>query len=540
MSLKRRSAGFTFFSVLTLLFLVLSLCLAVMPTSEAAEGGELVLLTRVEPDTMDPHQTQSRYASIVINAMFDPLIWMDENLEFQPGLATSWELSDDKLTWTFTLREGVKFHDGTDFNAEAACYNFDRIVDPEIKSVGAGVIIGPYDSCDVVDDYTIKVNFTEPYGAFINALGDPYGWFVMVSPAASEEYGADFNLSPVGTGPFMFEEYVPQEMVSVVKNPDYNWGPDFWDNQGPAYVDKITFRFVGEEMTRVAALETGEANVVMEIPPLEVQRLKDDPNFNVVSAPVPGMPVTALMNASKSPLDDVRVRQAINYAVDQERLVNTLYAGEWFAAHNTLAPNTWAYDEEAASMYSYDPDKAGELLDEAGWVDSDGDGIRDKEGENLEILYLALYGPPYDPGEVVQAQLALVGFDVKYQVLDGAQHRAACRRGEHDIAWTRWVSVDPMVLDTYFNSQNIGTGFNYSHVPDPEMDELLAQGRAETDLEKRRDIYQQIQRRIMENALLLPMHLTVMIVGMESGVQGFELGPAGFFPWKYNNWQLQD
>ena len=480
--------------LLALLLLLLASCQPAAPATDTADSGEaapseIVVLTRTEPDTLDPHQTQSRYASLVLNAMFDPPIWTDANQEFQPGLFTSWELSEDQLTWTFTIREGVTFHDGEAVNAEAVKYNFDRIVDPEIKSVGAGIIIGPYVGSEVIDAYTVQVNFSEPYGAFLNALASPAVWFGLVSPAAAEEMGTDFNLSPVGTGPFMFEEYVPQEMISLVRNPDYAWGPDFFENQGAAKSERIVFRFVGEETTRLAALEAGEADVVIEIPPLEVQRLVDSGEFNVISAPVPGMPVAALINASKPPLDDLLVRQALNFATDQESIVNTLYDGQWTAAQSTLAPNTWGYDEEAASLYSYDPEQANALLDEAGWIDSDGDGIREKDGEPLEVLYLALYGPPYDPGEVLQAQLAAVGITMNYQVLEGAQHRAASRRGDHDLSWTRWVSVDPLVLDTYFNSENIGTGFNYSHVPDPEMDELLAAGRAETDLEKRKEIY---------------------------------------------------
>jgi peptide/nickel transport system substrate-binding protein len=373
---------------------------------DVSTGGELVILTANEPDTMDPHQTQSRYATLVITAMFDSLMHMDADLEIRPGLAISWELSEDAQTWTIELREGVTFHDGEPFNAEAAKYNFDRIVDPDVRSVGAGILIGPYESSEVVDEYTVQLHFSEPYGAFINALADPYNWITMVSPAAAEEHGQDFNLQPVGTGPFIFEEYVPQEMVSVVRNPDYDWAPEFYPYQGPARVDRVTFRFVSELSTRLAALETGEANISMELPPLEVQRIRDDDRFEVVSSAVPGVPVVALCNMSKPPLDDVLVRRAINYGVNQEAMVNTLFAGEWFAAHNILAPNTWAFDEESAEMYSYDPDRAAELLDEAGWVDTNGDGGREKDGEDLEVLYLALFAPPYDPGEVLQAQLS--------------------------------------------------------------------------------------------------------------------------------------
>lgn len=532
-----RSVKMVLLSVLVLSALVLSSCQPATPAPPPAPktGGELVVITKTEPDTLDPHQTQSRYASIVMNAMFESLVYMDKDLKVQPGLATSWEVSPDKLSWTFKLRQGIKFHDGTPFNAEAAKFNFDRIVDPGIKSVGAGVIIGPYKSSEVIDEYTVKVNFSEPYGAFLNAMAEAYGWFAMVSPEAAKKYGKDFNLNPVGTGPFKFEKYVPQQMVSMVRNPDYNWGAEFHPYRGAAYLDKITFRFVSEDSTRVAALETGEADVIMEIPPRDVQRIRDDKRFEVISAGVPGVPVVAIMNMKKPPLDDLKVRQAINFAVDQERVVKQLYAGEWFAAHNVLAPQTWAYDEQAAKTYTYDPEKAKKLLDEAGWKPGP-DGIRVKEGKRLELLYLALFAPPYDPGEALQAQLREVGIDLKVQVLEGAQHRAACRRGDHDLAWTRWVSLDPMVLDTYFNSKNIGTGFNYTHVPDPEMDALLAESRAETDQNKRREIFVKMQRKIMNEAMVVPVHLTVMIVGMKAEVEGFELGPGGFIPWRYNQW----
>jgi peptide/nickel transport system substrate-binding protein len=301
-----------------------------------------------EPRSFDPHVSSSYEAPTLNRLVFDTLVRQTLDGEYWPSLATDWEVSDDGLIWTFHLRDDVTFHNGTPFTADAVKYSFDRIVDPATASEASITMIGPYESTEVVDDHTVKVHLSEPFGPFLD--GTSQAELSIVEPATAEEWGEEFVDHMVGTGPFMFKEWVRQSHLTVVKNPDYNWGPAFFENQGPPYLDEITFKFLLEPMVRVGALETGEVGLINDVPGTDYERLDADPGYAVLQSMFPGVPLVIGMNVTRPPLDDVKVRQAIEYGIDKQAIVDTLFEGLFPLAFGMLAPNTFAYWSGAEDM----------------------------------------------------------------------------------------------------------------------------------------------------------------------------------------------
>lgn len=531
--------------LLVMLSLVLGACSTSTPTAapaadtdsqvtsapaESAAGGSIVIGLSTEPVSLDPAAGLYIAEQYIMNAIFDPLIWVNSEENLQPGLATSWEQNDAGTEFTLHLREGVKFHDGTDFNADAVKFAMDRDAVADNPAAVAPTLMTDYIQTEVVDPYTAVIKFGTPKANFFQDLTRI--WMTVPSPTAVEQYGADFGQHPVGTGPFIFKEWAAQDHLTVERNPDYNWGPDFASHTGPALLDEITFRFLPEAATRLTAFESGEAQVVEDPAYQEAAALAENPDYKLERFTAPGMPSHMMMNTDKAPTDDIRVRQAMIYSVNQEELVKTAFFDMQTPAHSVLSPTTWSYDEQAANMYRYDAEKAASLLDEAGWVDSDGDGIREKDGEKLHIEYPAL--PAYEEAymELLAAYLNKAGFEVNITKLDDAGVSAFGAENRHNILNMGWISRDPSVLNITYNSANIENGAAYTRFKSEELDNALNQAQQTMDPDKRKELYVTVQRIIMENALIIPLHTYDRVNLLQSTVEGWKFDPEGF-PYLY-------
>lgn len=507
----------------------------VVTATPTPKGGEITYGLTLVVSGIDPHRDSSSELGIFLTSVYDPLVWRDKQGNFYPGLAKSWSISDDGLSYTFNLRDDVKFHDGEPFNAEAVKANFDRIVNPDLGSRKAAYMIGSYDSTEIVDDYTAVVHLTTPYAPFLDSVSQVY--LGMASPKAFNEWGFDLYMEhQVGTGPFMISEYVAKDKIVLVKNPDYNWAPEFMQHQGPAYLDKITFRFYPDAATRVPALESGEAQIMGEIPPIEANRLMSDARFAIYPVDVPGQSLQMFMNTAKSPTDDLAVRQALIFGCDREAIVNGIFRGFSPVAQGPLGHTTPFYYDGINGMYPYDLEKAKSLLDEAGWVDSDGDGIRDKNGENLSI-YAALMGWGNMPevGTAMQGLYRQLGVDMVAEILSYPAALEAARNSQHNLIPMAISNTDPDILSSYFHSRNIETGMaSFTQYSNPELDALLDEGAATTDDTKRAEIYAEIQTMIMEEALIIPIRDYVNLNGASSSIKGLNYSLVGWFPWLYD------
>jgi peptide/nickel transport system substrate-binding protein len=507
------------------------------PEPVAEKGGDLVYGYHDCGDSFDPAATFSSWVELTLSAVYDTLVYYGPDLEYYPGLAESWEVSDDGKDYTFHLRQDVTFHDGTPFTADAVKYTFDRIgVASTTVGKGAAGLMGEYDSTEIVDDYTVIIHFAEPFAAFLSSASHPF--LSIVSPAAVQELGdEEFGRQPVGTGPFVFMEWVTGEHWTLEKNTDYNWAPAFFKHQGPPYLDSITFRCIEEAATRLVSLEKGEIDVMDRVPELEVERIRSTPGFQVISAETPMMPESILINVGKFPTDDLKVRQAMLHAVDKETMVNVLFQGLYPAAFGPLSPANPGYWGGVEGMYSYDLAKAQELLTAAGW-EPGADGIRvDKDGNRLamDLLY---------PGgefrlrsyEFIQAQLREVGIDMEIQMLDSGAMFEKAVAGENNLSQLQWGFLDPAAMRNFWHSDNEGTGFNWSHVRSEEIDELLAQGESTPDWTERAAVYKTLQEKIMAEAYILPLYVITAFHGASDKVQDITVRPTARHVWLYDTY----
>lgn len=490
------------------------------------EGGTLRIgIRNYDYDTLDPHQTGFTQVYYMIMNIVEPLVQLAPDFTYQPGLATAWEVSPDATTWTFTLRDDVIFHDGTPFNAEAVQFNFDRMVDPATGSRQAGPRLGTYDRTEVIDEHTVQVVFVEPYAVALNAFSSSFCG--MVSPAAVEEFGDEFSQHVIGTGPFVFENEDPQVLVTMTRNADYNWAPAFRQHQGPAYLDGIHFQFIPEDGTRLTTLQTAETDMIDEIPVSQIDALGQDPNFVISAVSRPGISRSYLLNIELAPTSELAVRQAMGHAIDRSTLETAVFRGVYPVEGNVLVAGTMFYDEAYANLYPYDPEIARSLLDEAGWVPG-ADGIREKDGVALEVNLATFPGYVAEvPSELAQAQFQEVGIRFNIEVMTGGamMEGAGAEDSPYNAALSGTYDFDPgTIFRNFFHSANIGVS-NYPHVTDPELDALLDEGLAISDMDERQVIYSEIQRIIMENALVVPLYGNVALFGSRAAVQGLVFDP---------------
>ncbi len=497
-------------------------------------GGVLHYGLTLPVSGIDPHVNASSELGIPLTSVYDTLVIQDQSGKVHPDLAERWDVSPDGKVYTFHLRKGVKFHDGTRFDAAAVKVNFDRIADPKTRSQKARFMLGPYDYTEVIDDYTVSVHFKRPYPAFLDAASQVY--LGMASPTALRKWGRDYQFHQVGTGPFRFVSYKEREELVLEKNPDYAWAPAVMQHTGPAYLDKIVFRFYPDPATRTPALLSGEADVMGEVPPREAEKLEKNPDYVLIPAKVPGMSVQFFVNTQRPPTDDIRIRKAILYALDRKALVEAVFGRFSPVASGPLAAGTPGAAKDLPS-YPYDPSKAKALLKEAGWADSDGDGVLDKSGVPLRLKTIVMgWGELPQIATIAQQQLRKVGIALEIENLSYPAALEAAGKGEYHLIPFSLSGTDPSLLSTFFLSRNLKGGFNWSKVADPEVDGWLKAADTEQDWGKRVELYGKVQRKIMEQAWVVPIRDQVNLNVASAHVHGLRYSHQGWFPWLYDVW----
>ena len=292
-------------------------------SSVPVSGGKLSYALATSPDTLDPHRSGLAVSTRVFRTIFDSLVVLDEENNIQPWLAKEWNVAEDGKSYTFKLRDDVKFHDGTPFNAEAVKYNFDRILNPETKAANSSALLAPYESSEVIEEFTVKVNLSTPSSSFLGNLSQ--AMLGIVSPTAVEEHGDQFGKNPVGTGPFKFVSWTENADIQVERNSDYNWGPTNVENKGQAYLDGVTFKIIPEEATRVGSVQSGQVLAAETIPPQNIVSLENDPNVQILKVNTRGLPYTLFFNQREEPWNNVDVRRAVLKAIDVDAILKTLY-----------------------------------------------------------------------------------------------------------------------------------------------------------------------------------------------------------------------
>lgn len=501
-----------------------------------AKGGELILSSTKAGSRLDPHLDVDWEVLYVLAPVYDTLVYQASDGTFVPGLAKEWTVSEDGLTYTFVLRDDVTFHDGTPFDAEAAKFNFDRIAEVAPKSEKAGSLMAAVASVEVVDQFTVVVKLSQPDGFFLWALSLPY--LSIVSPTAAQQWGEEYHLHQVGTGPFLFSEYLPEDHYTLVPNPDYKWAPSIFQHQGPAYLSKITWRFLPEPATRAPALEAGDVDVAIDLLPTDANRIGNAPDYSLAINLLTGQPQMWFLNTKLAPTDDIRVRQAILYGTDMQAGVNAVMRGLNPVAHGPLSGVTPEYAKELDALYGYDQEKAKQLLEEAGWVDSNGDGIREKDGQPLTILMSVQgWGQSQPFSELAQGQLKQIGIDLQLEMMSFPSQMQAGAEGVKNMlsmGGSGYSAADS--LSGYFHSANTEAGFAWSKFADPSLDALLDGGAAALDPAERLELYRQAQVLIMEQALIRPIYDYALLVGVNNKVKGLTWRSVGLVPTLYDTY----
>ncbi len=503
---------------------------AVVRAAPAPQGRAVIAIWQ-NPETLDPGASGLIAAGYIATNMFDPLIWrlpgMRQGQEYFSGLAERWEVSPDARRYTFYLRKGVKFHDGTPFTARAIKDTYDHIVHPDTRSRGARPALGPYLRTEVKDDYTATVVFKDPNGAFLNNVCT--SGFSPSSPTALRQYGhREYGQHPTGTGPFKFKEWVPGSHVTLVANPEYNWGPPVARHQGPPHIAEITFRSIPDASTRFNALRSGDVIITENLTPADVGLLQRDSSYIVFAASVTGMPYSIMVNAKRPPTDDLKVRQALQYASDQNAIIEALYSGVYKPAHNIFLPTTIGYDPSLDGMYRYDPNRAKALLEEAGWRVGAG-GVRQKDGQPFRLRFVNIANFGFDQiSQVLQAQWQEVGIQTEISAQSFPTVAETYNKGEHNLADFFFYAVDPYHMRSLYTCDQVTSGFNWMHFCNPQVDELVQKGNGTADPAQRIPFFRQAVKAVMEAAVVIPIYQQRAIFPASNKVQALRFTVNGY------------
>ncbi|MWB79561.1 ABC transporter substrate-binding protein [Pseudooceanicola sp. 216_PA32_1] len=493
---------------------------AVAPAAAQTPPGVLIVGQIAEPKALDPAAVTAVNDFRILMNVYDGLVrYKSGTLEVEPALATGWEISEDGTVYTFKLREGVKFHDGSDFDAEAVKFNFDRMLNEDHPYHDTGpfplaFFFSAVREVEVVDPLTVTFTLNAPYAPFLSNLAYPTG--LIVSPAAVEQYGADFGRNPSGTGPFKFVEWRSNEAVVVEGNPDY------WD--GPTDLQAVVFRPITDANTRTAEMLAGGIDLMVEVPPVSLSEFQGD-SFTVFEQAGPHV-WFLILNAKEGPFAEKAVRQAANYAINKTALVDNVLEGTADVAAGPTPPAfAWAYNE-SLEPYPYDPDKAKALLAEAGM-------------ENPEVTFYVTEGgsgmlDPIAMGTAIQADLEAVGFDVTIETYEWNTFLGNVNpglEGKADMAEMAWMTNDPDTLPYLALRTDAWPdkgGFNSGYYSNPEVDSLLEEARVATDQDKRAELYKKMQTIVQEDAPWVFVANWKQNAVTSDRVENFELQPSFF------------
>ncbi len=505
--------------------LVLSACTPAGGGDGGDSTGELVWSiegANLSAGHMDPQVSQLDVSGMVQRAVLDSLVFQEKDGSFSPWLATSWEVSPDSTEYTFKLRDDVSFTDGEKFDAAAVKANFDRIADPKTESAQAASMLGApdfYEGTEVVDEYTVRVTFTQPYAPFLQAASTPQLGFYSpkVLKDSAKKLKAGGPDVTVGTGPFVLTEYTPDQEIVYTRNDDYAWGPN--GAKAPAF-ETLRVEIQPEASVRAGVITSGEADLASNMPPNLVKTLGD--GVTVDSVEYPGLPYSLYLNEKYGVFADEKVRQAFSRGIDIDSAVEEIFFGQFPRAWSILGSTTPGYDASLEGSWPYDPEEADRLLDEAGWTQRDSDGIRMKDGARLSVRWIAWTPVPDDRtalANAIQSDLKKVGIEVVREVLEPGAYNEQYGPKTFDLTDWGFSGVDPDFLRNHLHTD----GFqNASQVSDPALDALLEEGVATSDQEKRNEIYTQVQQWNAAHVAIVPLYNPSAITAVGDRVEGLQ------------------
>lgn len=464
-------------------------------------GGTLRYGLSQAPICADPAQAASNQTIYVARQVVDSLTDQNpETGEVVPWLADSWESNPDGTQFTFRLKDGVTFSDGTPLTADSVKKNFDAIVNTlgGVKSPQAVGYLAGYTGTTVVDEHTAQVNFSAPNAPFLQATAShQLGLLSEADTAKSAEERCAGDLS--GTGPFVYEDYQQDKSATLVKRTGYAWGSEAFGHDGEAYLDRIEFTIVPESGVRTGALASGQLDAVSDALPQDAPQIEAS-GGRILTTPNPGLPFGFQPNLSRGVLADPAVRSALIPAIDRHELVDTVLGPDFRPATGTLASATPGYIELAD--VTYDPQKAEQILDDAGWVPGP-DGIRVKDGQRLSfpVLFSSVFAGNQAILELVQQQIRAVGIDLQLDLVSTPESTARQNAGDFEASYYNSTRADGDILRTAFGLD--GRNLNQRTLV-PELDDVLSRQLSTTDPAARAALVGQAQQLVLDNGLWIP------------------------------------
>lgn len=502
------------------------------PEQEATVQDTLIFGRGGDSVALDPGIVTDGESLKIAQQVYDTLLSYEPgSTKVQPSLAESWEVAEDGLTYTFKLRQGVKFHDGTDFNAEAVVFNFERWSDPASEYKFEGDSFDYYDSMfgsedsrvikevTAVDEHTVQFTLNQPQAPFLQNIA--MSSFGIASPTAVKEKTTNFKSEPVGTGPFVFKEWKRNDSITLEKNPDY------WQ-EGLPKLNKVIVRSIPDNTARFNALQNGEIDIMEDLNADDLTVLESNANLQKIERPSFNVGYIGF-NTKKKPFDDKKVRQALNHAVNKQAIVDAFFGGSAQVAKNPLPPTLWGYNDEIQD-YAYDPEKAKALLAEAGYPDGISEAL---------TFYAMPVSRPYMPdgrkvAEAIQADLEKIGVTVSIQSPEWATYLDDLKAGEKDdlymLGWTGDNGDPDNFIYTLLDKDTI-PGNNRSFYVNEELHTILVEAQKEVDQDKRAELYKQAQVIIKEDAPWIPLVHTTPLMAASSNLKGYTPSPTGSEPY---------
>jgi len=449
-----------------------------------------------EPDQLDPHMT-SAYASFqVLENVYDTLVQPGADLSMEPALAESWDISSDNLTWTFKLRDGVKFHNGRELVADDVVYSFERIIAEGLNNWRFGAV----ETITAPDDSTVVITLKQPSPNLLVSIAGFKGMAII--PKEIVEDGT-IGTAPVGTGPFRFVSRSPDEGIILEKNPDY-WRAD----EGLPKLDGVQFLQIPDAGTKLTALRTGEVHWIDTVPPQDIEALAGESGITVGRVPGGDYHYFAL-NQMRTPFDDVRVRQALATAINREEIAEAAQFGAATANQTAIPASNAAWYLDYAPYKTGDVEKAKELLDQAGVSDL-----------SVDFLVTSDFPETVTQAQVIAAQLAPIGVNVEITDVDFSTWLDMESNGEFDAFMLSWIgNIDPD--DFYYAQHHSAGGFNFQGYSNPEVDSLLEAARVETDQAARKELYDQAAALIVDDASYIYLYNPDNINAWRDEVKGY-------------------
>ena len=483
-------------------------------------GDAFVSASIADARTLIPILASDTASNDIVSSVFNGLVKYDKDLKLTGDLAESWEIKDDGLVIIFHLRKNVKWHDGTPFTAGDVKFTYEKLVDPDVPTPYSGDF-KKVSSLEVLDAHTIKVTYVEPFSPGLAS----WGMHIMPSHILKDEnfLTTEFSRNPIGTGPYRFKSWKTGERIDLVFNPDYF--------EHRPYIDRIIYRVIPDSTTMFLELETRNIDA-MDLSPVQYKRLTDVKQFrkNFNKYRYPAFSYTYVgYNLQNDLFKDKRVRQAINYAIDKDEIIEGILLGYGEVCTGPFSPKSWAYNRNV-KPFPFDKAKAGQLLSQAGWADSDGDGWLDKDGRKFEFTILTNQGNDLriKSAEIIQRRLKDVGIKVNIRVLEWAVFiNEFINKKRFEAVLLGWsLGLDPDCYDIWHSSKTRQGEFNFISYSNKAVDSLIEEGRRTFDIEKRKEIYARVHEIIYDEQPCLFLYVPDALVALSSRFKGVE--PAAY------------